>query len=242
MYFKTLSSGAILFALTTILSVYLITSTIENMVLNKGRLTVKGYAERKIASDYAIWQGSVTTRASTLQEAYEKLEQDLILIMKDLNERDIKSEEVEVAAVTTTINYKRTNQSITTNEIDEYVLQRDFSVQTTNIELISKVADQITELIKNGIALTSYKPKYFYTKVDELKINLLGDAAKDALARAKQLATNSGSQVGYLRSAQQGVFQITPAFSTTISDYGENDTSTIEKSIKAVVTMEYGIK
>jgi hypothetical protein len=60
--------------------------------------------------------------------------------------------------------------------------------------------------------------------------------------RAEELAKNSGSEVGTLKYASQGVFQITPVHSTDVSDYGIYDTSTIEKSIKAVVTIEYSIK
>ena len=79
-------------------------------------------------------------------------------------------------------------------------------------------------------------------KIEELKINMQGEAAKDARLRAEELVSkSSGSKIGPLRSAQQGVFQITPAFSTSTSDYGEFDTSSIAKRIKAVVTMEYAI-
>jgi hypothetical protein len=60
--------------------------------------------------------------------------------------------------------------------------------------------------------------------------------------RAEELAKNSGSEVGKLKYASQGVFQITPVNSTDVSDYGIYDTTTIEKSIKAVVTIEYSIK
>jgi hypothetical protein len=75
-----------------------------------------------------------------------------------------------------------------------------------------------------------------------LKIQLLGEATKNARMRAEELASNSGSQVGELKYASQGVFQITPVNSTDVSDYGIYDTFTIDKSINAVVTIEYSIK
>jgi hypothetical protein len=96
--------------------------------------------------------------------------------------------------------------------------------------------------MREGIRYESRAPEYFYTKLDDLKIQMLGEAAKDARNRAEQLVSASGAKVGPLRSAQQGVFQITPPHSTDTSDYGVLDTSTVEKSIKAVVTMEYGIR
>ncbi len=70
---------------------------------------------------------------------------------------------------------------------------------------------------------------------------MLAQATRDARNRAETLATNSGSRLGALRSAQQGVFQITPEHSVEVSGYGENDTSSVKKVIRAVVTVEYGL-
>jgi hypothetical protein len=52
----------------------------------------------------------------------------------------------------------------------------------------------------------------------------------------------SDSRGGPLRYARQGVFQVTPANSAEVSDYGRNDTTSREKSIKAVATIRYAIE
>ncbi len=67
-------------------------------------------------------------------------------------------------------------------------------------------------------------------------------ATEDGYRRALALAEGSKGKVGALISAQQGVFQITEQHSTDTSGYGEYDTSTIEKTAKAVVTLEYAIE
>jgi uncharacterized protein len=74
-----------------------------------------------------------------------------------------------------------------------------------------------------------------------VKVRLIGAATKDSLLRAEQFAANSGVTVGPLRSASQGVFQITAPNSTETADYGSYDTSTVEKLVKAVVTVEYAV-
>ena len=71
---------------------------------------------------------------------------------------------------------------------------------------------------------------------------MLERATANARERVEKLLSASHAHVGELRSASQGVFQITPAYSTDVSDYGINDTTTIDKSIKAVVTIEYAIE
>jgi hypothetical protein len=84
-------------------------------------------------------------------------------------------------------------------------------------------------------------PQYFYNNLNEVKVRLIGAATKDSLLRAEQFAANSGVTVGPLRSASQGVFQITAPNSTETADYGSYDTSTVEKLVKAVVTVEYSV-
>ena len=67
---------------------------------------------------------------------------------------------------------------------------------------------------------------------------MLGAASADARLRAGEIADKTGAKLGELSSASQGVFQITPAHSTEISGEGMYDTSSIEKTVRAVVTRE----
>ena len=142
----------------------------------------------------------------------------------------------------TSFEYKLDAEGNRTNEIDVYIIRRSFDVSSTDIALIARIANDSSVLLREGIQFDSGAPQYFYTKLDDLKIAMLGEAARDARARAEQLVSGSGGKVGPLRSAQQGVFQITPLYSTDTSGYGVLDTSTVAKSIKAVVTMEYIIR
>jgi hypothetical protein len=73
-------------------------------------------------------------------------------------------------------------------------------------------------------------------------VDILASAARDARERAKQIAESAGSRVGEARSAQMGVLQITAADSNNVSDYGENDTKSLEKDINAVVYMSFALE
>jgi hypothetical protein len=70
---------------------------------------------------------------------------------------------------------------------------------------------------------------------------MLAEATKDAKERAKQIAENTGSSVGSVRSARMGVLQITPSDSNEVSGLGINDTSSLEKDITAVVNIEFEV-
>lgn len=93
-----------------------------------------------------------------------------------------------------------------------------------------------------GVQFESLPPQYFYTKLADLKIEMLSLATEDAVKRAEQIAKSTGTKVERLRSAYMGVFQITPLYSTEVSDYGINDTTSIDKEITAVVNCEFLIR
>jgi hypothetical protein len=225
-----------------IIATIVISRTVERVKTQNQRIQVKGFAERTITSDIAVWSGQITTRSPELVTAYDNLQVDLKKVLIYLEQQGIQKKDVSIPSVTTTIQYKRTDKGMITNIVEGYTLVQTVSITSPNIEQIADIANEVTVLIKEGIEFDSYSPQYFYTKLDDMKIELLGEATKNAGMRAKQLAENSGSKVGNLKYASQGVFQITPVYSTQVSDYGTYDTTTIEKSVKAVVTMEYSIR
>ena len=225
-----------------IVGTFIISKTVQQVKTQNQRITVKGFAERTITSDIAVWSGQITSRSPELVSAYDNLQSDLDKVITYLEGKGINKEDIDISSVNTTIQYKRTLNGMTTNVVEGYTLTQPVSITSQNIEQIADIANNITVLIQDGVEFNSFSPQYFYTKLDDMKIELLGEATKNAGMRAKQLAENSGSKVGALKYASQGVFQITPVYSTQVSDYGTYDTSTIQKSVKAVVTMEYSIR
>jgi len=111
-----------------------------------------------------------------------------------------------------------------------------------DVEKITEVSREATELMSEGIELSSEAPQYFYTKLAELKLEMLELAAKDARNRAEKMVAATGNKIGFMHSAQMGVFQITPANSYEVSSYGMNDTSSWEKKVTAVVHVDFGVK
>lgn len=238
--------GFVLFSLTlpiaVVVSTHLARRSFEKVKLREQVITVKGYAERRITSDRAGWSASITERQPDIASAYAKLETDRAQLTAFLKDRGFTPEQIELAPVQIEIRYKLTTQGNKTNQIEGYALTQAVSVESEKVELIAKAAREVSELMRGGMELASRDPYYLYTRLDSLKLEMLGEAAGNAHARADKLVSNSKSSLGPLRSASQGVFQITPAFSTEVADDGMNDTSTVEKMIKAVVTLEYAIE
>ena len=71
---------------------------------------------------------------------------------------------------------------------------------------------------------------------------MLEEASKNAKERAEAIAKSTGNKVGNVKSASQGVFQVTQKNSTEVSDYGSYDTSTVDKKITAIVRASFEVK
>ena len=137
---------------------------------------------------------------------------------------------------------KRAENGYDTNEIEFFELSQKIEVKSQDVQNISKLSTEIAALIGEGIALSSGMPSYYYTRVNELKGELLITATQDARERAKTLAEGSGVSLGVLRAARQGVFSVRAADASGISEKSTDDVSSISKKVTALVTVDYAMK
>jgi len=219
----------------------LVSRSLERIKLAGDKITVKGYAEEKVLSDAGTWRATVTVRAGDLQSGYRTLEADTVRVRALLESVAGATAAVSVSSVAARPQYEMGPGGMQTGRISGYELDRNFELSSTDVALIGRVAAEASSLISEGVSINSWPPQYFYNDLNAVKVRLIGAATRDAQLRAEQFAAGSGVTVGPLRSASQGVFQITRPNSTETADYGSYDTSTVEKVVKAVVTVEYSV-
>jgi uncharacterized protein len=205
-------------------------------------ITVTGSAKKRINSDLVVWSAGVSAQSPALADAYKQLSDSIPRIKQYLLSKGIPEEQMTVSSISTTTLKKRDSDYNDTGEITGYMLSQQIEVRSNDVQKISQVAREATELINQGILIESNTPRYYYTAIGDLKIEMLGEAAKDAKERAERIAASTGSSIGSVRSARMGVMQITAADSTDVSDYGVYDTSTIEKDMTAVVNISFAVR
>lgn len=204
-------------------------------------ITVTGSAKRRITSDLALWSAGVTAQSAQLADSYQQLADNIPRIKQYLISKGIPEDQMVISSITTTTLKRRDSDGNETSEITGYSLRQQIEVRSTDVAKIEQIARESTELINQGILLESASPRYYYTKLGDLKIEMLGEAAKDAKERAEKIASSTGNSIGSVRAARMGVLQITAADSTDVSDYGVYDTSTIEKDMTAVVNISFAV-
>lgn len=202
-------------------------------------IEVVGSAKKQIRSDLVSWTGTFTAQARTMKEAYGTMKEGAEKVGAYLKERGIGEKELVFSSISTTIIHAQLPNGRQTNRIEAYKLSQDVEIRSTDVDKIAGVARRATELINEGVEFQSGAPRYYYTKIADLKIEVLSLAAKDARLRADKIAENTGARVACLSSANMGVFQITAVNSTEVSDLGMYDTTSIDKEIMAVLISKF---
>jgi hypothetical protein len=177
-----------------------------------------------------------------LQTAYKALKGDLDTVLTYMSSKQVNKTDMYINQIDTTRVYQKDKDEKDTNIVDSYVLSQSIEIRSNELDKIDALSRQSTELIDQGINFESATPSYFYKNIDALKVDLLAKATENARLRAESMVSSVGNKIGGLQSAKMGVFQITPVTSTQVSDYGEDDTTSLEKKVMVVVNASFSIE
>lgn len=213
-------------------------------------IRVSGSARKPIRSDFIIWSGSLSRTAPAMNTAYTQLQSDRAKVQAYLKSKGIQGKEIFPQAITTKTLYSRApgetvqsaEDSSILRQVAGYQLSQSIEVRSTKVDLLDDLSRQASELIGQGVPFEPAAPKFIYTKLADLKVSMQAAAAKDARDRAQSIAEAAGSHLGEVRWARMAVPTLTPLYSGSDSDGGNDDTSSLEKKITAFVTVGYAPK
>lgn len=238
--------NTIIIAVAVILFAFIVGAAYKYKFKNEDKLAVTGLAEKDFTSDLIVWSAYFSRNGYELKSAYAALKQDENDIRKYLNGKGINNSSIVFTAIN--INKNFTNRfggkgEIVGQDFSGYTLTQTVTIESKDIAKVETISREITELIQQGIELNSSQPSYYYTKLADLKIDLLADASKDAKNRAETIAKNAGSTLGDLKNATMGVFQITGKNSNEDYSYGGAfNTSSKVKTASITLKTEYAVK
>lgn len=204
-------------------------------------LSVTGSAKTHVTSDQAKLVISVSriVGASALSSGYSSVARDISLSRELLRRENVDEKNLTESPVSTNTIY---DYNGTYGGETRYELRQTLTVQSNDVNQITAVSKKVPSLANQGALVAIQSLEYYYSKLPELRVSLLGDAVKDAQARAKKIAGGTGKSVGSIRSAASGVVQVLPMNSIEVSDYGAYDTSSIEKDVMVTVKASFGLR
>lgn len=237
--------NSIIIALAVILFAVIASAAYKYKFKQADKITVTGLAEKDFVSDLIVWEGNYSRSSFNLNEAYVALKADESAIRSYLKTKGLDPSDLVFSSINIIKNSKNRfdeNGKIIETVFNGYSLTQTVKVESRNIEKVEAISREITELIQQGIEFNSTPPSYYYSKLAELKIDLLAKASTDAKNRAESIAKNAGSSLGELKTANMGVFQITGKNSNEDYSYGGAlNTSSKIKTASITLKTEYSV-
>jgi hypothetical protein len=200
-------------------------------------VTVKGISERDVKAGLAIWPLRFVATDDNLDVAQAGIEKAQATVLAFLARHGIPASMTEIQGLEVTD--VLTNPYRSGPATSRYIIAQTLMVRAENADLVAAASQKVGELVDAGVVLSAQNgpitPTYLFTKLSDLKPEMIGEATANARRAAEQFASDSGSRILGIRRANQGVFEILPRDRVQ----GMNEEGQIQKTVRVVTTLDY---
>lgn len=245
--------SSIIIGIAIIITAWILGNSFRNRNQNLDSINVIGLGTKDFVSDEILWSGSFTTTSLDIKTAYNKIVSDQKIVSDFFLSKGFKANEFNFGAVNFQKKFREVrsesgdNQTRFEQVFDGYEATQTISFSAKkNPDLMSRiesVSSKTSELVNSGIELSSNTIQYTFSDLPSLKQSLIEKATKDANERAAKIVKTADGDLGKLKKASMGVFQITGQGSTEDDSYGGiNDTYSKNKTARITVRLEYELE
>lgn len=195
-------------------------------------VTVRGLAERDVTADLATWTISYSTTSTDLGAAQAKVRADTATIETFFKELGFPADALQPTGA-------NVSSSTDQNGITSYTVRQRLALRTHDIARAQKAVARQFDLVSRGVFLEEGSGMaYTFTKLNDIKPEMVAEATKDARAAAQQFAKDSDSGVGKIRDATQGYFEVAARDGDT-GGWGMADSP--YKKVRVVTTVSFSL-
>ena len=233
-------------AVTALLIAFILRDAVIQRNRTDKTISVTGSGKKDFTSDLIVWSGSFSKTNYNLKEAYAQLDNDRELLKKYLVSQGIPATAIVFSSVSI-------NRDITTeydpqtgrsrNTFNGFNLTQSVQIESREVDRIEEISREVSEIINQGVEFYSNAPEYYYTKLAELKVEMIAESTRDANNRAQKIAENANAKLGKLKKATMGVFQIIAQNSSEDFSWGGSyNTHSKNKTATITTRLEYEVK
>lgn len=211
-------------------------------------ISVKGFSEREVKSDLALWTIQCRVANNNLMEGSQLIEDAKNKVIDFLINNNIKPDEIIQKDLVVNDKMAQEYGNFDSNNNLRYIIDKVIQVRSNNVDNIQKVSRMTDELLKVGVILNNQyggTVRYYFTKLNEVKPAMLTEATKNAYNAAIQFTSESQVKLGKLKRASQGLFSIVDR-DESLSGQGDGfympNTMDIYKKVRVVVSVEYSVE
>lgn len=209
---------------------------IQSIPAAQRTIDVRGLAEKNVSADLAIWNIGFVATGNDVAEVQAKIEADSDKIRAYLKQNGLTDDEI-LEQPTSMVDLLSRDWRAEGASQSRYIVNAGLRVRSNKVEVVKALSGmKIGALIKSGVTLKEgLVPVYLYTKLKDVKPDMVAEATEDARRAAEKFAKDSGARLGNMKSAAQGLFQILPRDQVA----GIAEDNEIDKTVRVVTTVTY---
>jgi len=223
--------------------------SIERFNREDRSISVKGFAEREVKSDLAIWALKVSVPSDNLSQGSAEIENARNKIMAFLTKSGITNEEISQKEMQVTD--RNANEYNPNTNGPRFILTKTILVRSANVDNVFKVSQMTDELVRAGVVMSTQTDwqntgvSFVFTGLNGIKPEMLAEATQNAKQAAEEFCNQSETELGKLKRATQGFFSIVDRDDIN-SSQGDGGYSSgrrdVYKKVRVVVSVEYSIE
>ena len=182
---------------------------IDNFSDRDRDVTVRGLCERQVMANKVTWPIVTKEMGNDLAAIYNTIQATNTKILSFLKSNGISEDEISVNPPE--VNDRMADSYNAENVRMRYSVTNVIVVTSSQIDLVRKLIDRQTELMKQGVAVSQsyqYQTSYEYTDLNSIKPEMIAEATRNAREAADKFAADSDSRLGKIKTARQGQFSI----------------------------------
>jgi hypothetical protein len=196
-------------------------------------VTVRGLAERDVTADLATWTITYSATAGNLSNAQSNVDRDTAQIKDFFHELGFPADALQPTGVNVS-QYKD-------HDVPAFTVRQRMTLRSTDIKRAQDAVRKQFDLVRRGVVLEEGSGmSYTFTRLNDIKPEMVAEATKDARAAAEQFAKDSGAEVGTIKQATQGYFSIDARDGDSGGGWGVSDTP--YKKVRVVTTIDFYLK
>lgn len=228
------SKNGILLAFAVVVSSIILAFGLSNIITPERSVSVRGLAEKEVDADLAVWNLTFSSGDNNLASLQKSIISKTEVVKSYLKEHGLDENDFTVQPASITDN--SLNSYMDQDKVRyTYIGKETVLVRSSKVAAVKSAYADSLNLVSSGITVSrdyDGNISYEFTKLNDIKPEMIAEATKNARLAAEQFARDSNSNVGKIKQATQGLF--------TIEDAAPGLEE--KKNVRVVTTVQYLLK
>jgi uncharacterized protein len=228
--------GAVaIFAAGLTTSGYVLGDGLRRAKMAERTVTVRGVSERDVTADLATWTVSFSDEGTTLAPVQASVDQKSRAVRSFFQRAGFKPDEVSDTAISASQSFDRDRRE------ERVTVSRSIQLRSRDVMKVRNAYARQSELIREGVPINGSNVSYVFTRLNQLKPQMIAEANQNARRSAEQFARDSGAEVGRIKTASQGYFSVGARDGDACEDCGSSGGTSPYQKVRVVTTIDYDL-